>query len=69
MCINFLNKSVTRYQTNLEIDIFLKPTNTDTTINFFSNHPIEHKIAAFKYHISRMHPLPLTPEKNQNNGH
>jgi hypothetical protein len=58
--------SITGNQTNLEIDIFRKPTTTDT-INF-SNHPIEKKMVAFRYYISRMHSLPLTPEKNKNNG-
>jgi hypothetical protein len=42
-----------------------KPTTTDTTINFESNHPLEHKTAAFRYHITRMHLLPLTAEKKQ----
>ena len=42
-----------------------KPNSTDTTINFFSDHPIEHKIAAFRYCITRMHSLPLTSERKQ----
>jgi hypothetical protein len=56
--VNFLDLKITRNQTNLEIDIYRKPTTTDTTINFHSNHPIEHKTAAFRFHISRMHNLP-----------
>jgi DNA mismatch repair ATPase MutS len=47
------------------MDIYRKPTTTDTTINFNSNHPVEHKMAAFRSHIYRMHSLPLTPEKKQ----
>ena len=39
--------------TCLENDIYRKPTTIDTTINFLSNHPIEHKMAAFRFHISR----------------
>jgi hypothetical protein len=66
MYINFLDLTITRKQTKLEIDIHRKPTTT--TINFLSNHPIEHKMAAFKYHISRMYSLPLAPEKNKKNG-
>jgi hypothetical protein len=38
---------------------------TDTTINFLSNHPIEHKMAALRSHVSGMYSLPLTPEKKQ----
>jgi hypothetical protein len=52
--INFLDLTVTSKQTNLEINIYRKPTTTDTTINFISNYPIEHKMAAFKFHISRI---------------
>jgi len=38
---------------------------TDTTINFSSNHPDEHKFAAFRYYITRMNSLPLTSERKQ----
>ena len=37
-----------------------KPTTTDTTINFHSNHPIEHKLSAYRYLINSMTSLPLT---------
>jgi len=63
--INFFDLKITRNQTSLEIDIYRKPTTTDMTINFHSNHPIEHKMAAFRFHISRMHCLPLDSEKKQ----
>jgi len=43
---HFLDLSITRRPTCLDISIFHKPTSTDTTINFLSNHPLEHKIAA-----------------------
>jgi len=65
---NFLDLTTTHKQTNLESDIYRKPTTADTTIRFLSNHPIEHKMAAFRYHISRMYSLPLAPEKQQKNG-
>jgi hypothetical protein len=68
-CISFFEVSIIRKPSNLEIDIFCKPTTTDTTINFLSNHPTEHKVAAFRYHITRMHSLPLIPERNKKNGH
>ena len=50
--INFLDLLIIRNQFYLEIDIYRKPTTTDTTINFFSNHPTEHK--AYRYHINRI---------------
>ena len=60
--------TITRRHTKPEVDIYRKPTTTDTTINFLSNHPIEQKMAAFRFHITRMHSLPLNPEKNKQNG-
>jgi hypothetical protein len=57
--INFLDLTITRKTTNLEIDIFRKPTTTNTTINYLSNHPLEHKLAAYRYYIERMFKLPL----------
>jgi len=63
--INFLDPLLIRKPIKTGIDIFRKPTTTDTTINFFSNHPIKHKIAAFRYYITRMHSLPLTPKRKQ----
>ena len=64
-CISFLDVFTIRKPSNLETDIFCKPTTTDTTINFFSNHLTEHKVAAFRYHITILHSLPLIPERKQ----
>jgi hypothetical protein len=44
----------------MEISIYRKPTNTDTTIHYQSNHPYEQKIAAFQYYINRMITLTMT---------
>jgi hypothetical protein len=41
--IDFLDLTITRKR--LEVDTYRKPTSTDTTINFHSNHPIEQKMA------------------------
>jgi hypothetical protein len=57
--------TITRKHKQLEVDIYRKPTTTDTTINFHSNHPIERKMAAFRFNITRMHSLPLDPDKKQ----
>jgi len=35
---------------------------TATTINYTSNHPTEHKMAAYRYLINRMLQLPLSTE-------
>ena len=57
--VNFLDLSITRNPTHLGIGIYRKPTTTDTTINFRSNHPLEHKMAAYNFLIRRMLTLPL----------
>jgi hypothetical protein len=53
-----------RQHDKIEIDIFRKPTTADTTINYTSNHPIEHKMAAFRYLTNRIS-LPLTTERKK----
>ena len=40
-CISVFDLLIIRNLSNLEIDIFHKPTNTNTTFNFFSDHPIK----------------------------
>jgi len=60
--INFLDPFLIRKPSRTENNIFRKSINTDATISFFSNYPIEYKMAAFRY-ITRMHSIPLTPER------
>jgi len=61
--VSFLDLLIIRHPTQIEIDIFRKPTTTDTTINYTSNHPTEHKMAAYHHMINRMTALPLSAEK------
>jgi hypothetical protein len=63
--INFLDLTITQNHNKLEIDIYRKPTTTDTTINFLSNHPTEHKMTAYRYYIDRMHTPPLDESKKR----
>jgi hypothetical protein len=58
--ISFLELLIIRKSHQLEIDMYHKPTMTDTTINYLSNHPIEHKLAAYRYYIERTLNLPLS---------
>jgi len=37
----------------------------DSTINFYWNHPLEHKLAAYRFHIERMFTLRLGEEERQ----
>ena len=63
--IHVLDLLIIRNQFYLEMDIYRKPTTTDTTINVLSNQPTEHKTSAYRYHINRMLSLPLTEERRQ----
>jgi hypothetical protein len=40
---------IKRKTTCLEIEIFRKPTTTYTAINYFSNHPLEQNLPAYRY--------------------
>ena len=55
--INVLDLLLIWKEPNIHIDIYRKTTSIDTTINFFSNHPTEHKMAAYRYYITRTHSL------------
>ena len=63
--INFLDLTITRKHKKLDINIYRKPTTTDTTIHYKSNHPIQHKLAAYRYLLNRLHNLPLSKEDKQ----
>jgi hypothetical protein len=58
--------TIIKHPSKIEIDIYRKPATTDTTINYSSNHPTEHKMAAYRYMINRILTLPLTAEKRNN---
>jgi len=60
--INFLDLTIIRNKNNIEVNIYRKETSTDTVIHYFSNHPIEQKMAAFRYYINRLLTLPLTQD-------
>jgi hypothetical protein len=62
--INFLDLTIIKHPSKIEI--YCKPTTTDTTINFTSNHPTVHKMAVYLYTINRMRTLPLTAERRNN---
>jgi hypothetical protein len=63
--INFLDLLLIRQPTTIDNDIFRKPTTTDTTINFISNHPTEYKMAAYRHLIHRILTLPLTTKEGK----
>jgi hypothetical protein len=63
--IDYLDLTLIRQNNSIDINIFRKPTTTDTTIHFTSNHHAEHKLAAFRYLINRANKLPIKPEIKQ----
>jgi len=63
--INYLDLSIHRNNDNIDIRIYRKPRCTDTTIQFSSNHPYEHKIATFTYYIHRIITLPITEKSKE----
>jgi hypothetical protein len=63
--VSFLNLWIIRNNSSLEIDIFSKPTTTNTTIHHLSNHPTEHKMEAYQFLIRRMNSLPLKDSRKQ----
>jgi hypothetical protein len=63
----------------VNLSIYRKPTYIDIVIHATSNHPYDHKVAAFNYYINRMITMPITeqatkqewekiPEMAYNNG-
>jgi hypothetical protein len=61
--ISYLDLLITRTPSQIEIDIYRKPTLTNTTINYLFNHPTEHKLAAYRYYIERMLNLPVNNDQ------
>jgi len=62
---NYLDLSIHINNDNIGASIYRKPTYHDTTIQFSSNHPYEHKITAFAYYTHRMTTLPVTEKSKQ----
>jgi hypothetical protein len=60
--INYLDLSIHRNTNSIVLEMYRKPTHTDVTILFSSNHSHEHKLAAFNYYINRMLTLPITKQ-------
>jgi hypothetical protein len=60
--INFLDILIIRGKQKLAINIYRKPTTTDTTIHYKSNHPIQFKMAAYRFMLNRLYSLPMSQE-------
>jgi hypothetical protein len=62
---DYLDVTILWKHNKLEMDIYRKPTTMDTAIYFMSNHPIEEKTAAYRFHITHMQSLPVDQNKKQ----
>jgi hypothetical protein len=61
--IEYLDLIIISQTDRMEIDIYHKPITTALTIHATSTHPIEHKLAAYRYYLHRLNTLPLTTDK------
>ena len=60
--INYLDMTITRTSKDINIDMYRKPTNSNVTIHQNSNHPQDHKDAAYRYYANRMKELSNTKQ-------
>ena len=52
--INYLDLSIHRNNNKLQLGIYRKPTQMGTTIHFMSNHPLDHKLAAYNFYTNNV---------------
>jgi hypothetical protein len=64
--INFLYLTIHREHNKFSIDIYRKPTFTDTIIQNHSRQPEEHKLAAVRFLYNRLDNYHLSPDRRQN---
>jgi len=57
--INFLDINIEKANNKHNFKIYRKPTQTDQTIHYSSNHPIQHKMSAYQHMIIRLNSIPM----------
>jgi hypothetical protein len=60
--LHFLDVTITKKDNRHNFNIYRKPTTTDTLIHNSSNHPTQHKHAAFRSMLHRLKCIPLSAE-------
>ena len=63
--INFMDVAISRETNKLGINIYRKPTYTDTIIPRDSCHPKEQKMATIRYFYNRLNQYQLSPENTE----
>ncbi|KAI8425314.1 hypothetical protein MSG28_007086 [Choristoneura fumiferana] len=62
LSLNFLDLTINRFNNKHQFKIYRKPTYTDAVIPASSNHPWQHKLAAFHCYVHRLLTVPLSRE-------
>jgi hypothetical protein len=62
---NYLDPQINRTHGKIQLGIYRKSTQTDTTIYFNSNNPLQHKLAAYIFYINRLLSTPITEKVKQ----
>src|SRR3978361_589466 len=60
--ISYLDLTIENKNGRFEFSIYRKPTHTDTTIPYSSNHPSTHKLAAYNSMVHRLLTIPVSRE-------
>jgi hypothetical protein len=60
--ITYLDLIIHRCTHNIQLSIHRKPTQTDTTFHYTSNHPMQYNLAAYIAYIHRMLSFPITDQ-------
>ena len=63
--LNFLDLTITKTNNTHTYKIYRKPTTSDMVIHNSSNHPTQHKHAAFNYMLHRLTSIPLNTHDYQ----
>jgi len=64
-CISFLDLNIQRKPDKIELGVYRKEANICKTIHNNSNHPQQHKIAAYRFYINRLTTLPITKKEKE----
>jgi len=67
VCVIFLDLNIQRKPDRIELGVYRKETNTDITIHNNSNHPLEHRNAAYRFYINSLTTLTITKREKLKN--
>ena len=62
---NYLDLHIHRNHDSIQLGIYRKPTQTDTTIHYTSTHPLQHKLAAYTFYMNRLLSILIIEQEKQ----